>query len=899
MTLSNPFLPLISSFDLCLSLHPSSLDLLNPDIYLAVQPSTQMSAEPNPQDKDEEKIITAKKHKQRSRSRQNPSSPFITRVVRRLRDGCDEFIERMDDMEHGYRDKNGRKTKKGLERDYEIDRRRAKRKDLRKERKAREGGPPVEALMSGGMADAPLPGGHQDFAQEPPAGAMPPHSQRSHNSMASARNISPMPSEHSTSSIMAQVGAHRNGDRPRQGRQAGGGPEATRGNPLDSEDEERPGSEFGSSSEDEAGTVTRGRANRRDRSADGLPPPPSVETAPPSVIGNEETAAERGASGLRGGGIAGIDDLEDEEIDDGIVADPQGYNEYEDFDDEYTTAAAPPPSLDSLNDASEGEIEETDEQKSEELHKAFPRENEEKEESAQERLRDNLHGESHEMFQNRERRPYSVGARAIIAEEVPGSLSQKKPTERTPRPYANPTVGESTRVCLTEAAGKAGASHQQTDDKARKLNPKQNAWASSTDSDSGQDCPVQEPRTRARFDAARSRGARNHHRARTGVHPNTGADHANPNMKKASGPGMMPGQFPNGYFKDNDDMDELDATFYPQPYQARNDREEVEFRRRVVRDGRTVEQAYARGPATPFPFFHGPYATSTPDDLPHNPIFPGRRFESFGAQLNAPNDHRFNAGRRRPLPGGRYGGQMHHNGPFGGTTFFRTPEKVPGEQESPLRNEAHYSQTNSQSSSAEDAVISSSASETSSESEPEPRRKEKGPAKPSWSSSSDDFESPRRKPMKGKAKAGMGKGKTRARAESPPPRKPSSKAKAKAKANQGKRRSTDNRAPPPKYNDVVKDAPPNHYARLGLTEGASAEEIKKACKKMRVKTHPDQVKRENPNMTEEEIRKATVLSAKVGEAADVLEDPSQKRDYDDMIYAWKRKHGGKLPKEQD
>lgn len=44
---------------------------------------------------------------------------------------------------------------------------------------------------------------------------------------------------------------------------------------------------------------------------------------------------------------------------------------------------------------------------------------------------------------------------------------------------------------------------------------------------------------------------------------------------------------------------------------------------------------------------------------------------------------------------------------------------------------------------------------------------------------------------------------------------------------------------------------------------------------MRVKTHPDQVKRENPNMTEEDMRKATVLSAKVGEAADVLEDPSQ------------------------
>ncbi|KAL8844066.1 MAG: hypothetical protein Q9176_001472 [Flavoplaca citrina] len=867
-----------------------------------------MSAEPNPQDQDEDNIITSKKHKQRSRSRQEPSSsPFITRVVRRLRDGCDEFIERMDDMEHGYRDKNGRKTKKGLERDYEIDRRQAKREALRKERKERkerEGGLPVEALMSGGMADAPHPGGHQDFAQEPPAGAMPPHSQRSHNSMASARDISPMPSEHSTSSIMARVGAHSNGDRPRRGRQPGGGPEATRGNPLDSEDEERPGSDDGFSSEDEAGTATRGRANHRDRSADGLPPPPSVETAPPSVIGNEGTAAEGAASGLRGGGIAGIEDLDDEVTDGGIVADSQEYNEYEDFDDEYTTAAAPPPSS---NDASEGDTEQTDEQKSKELHEASPQEPKQEEKSAQELLRDEIHGESHKMFQSRERRPYSVGAQAVIAEEVPSSMSQKKTTERTPRPYANPTVGESTRVCLPEAAGKPGASRQHKDDKARKPNPKQNAWASSTDSDSGQDCPEQELRTRAHFDAARSRGTRNHHRAQTTVRPNVGArfnenreaNHANSRTNKASGPGMMSGQFSNGYFDDEVNMDGLDARSYPQPYQDGNDREEVEFRRRVVRDGRTVEEAYARGPASPFPFYHGPYATSTPDDLPHNPILPGRRFESFGARWNAPNDHRFNAGRRGPLPGGRYAGGMPYSGPFGGTTFFRTPGRVPGKQESPLRNEAQYSQTDSQSSNAGDAVISSSASETSSESEPEPRKKKKGPAKPSWSGSSDDSESPRRKPAKGKAKAGKGKGKPRAGAESPPPRKPSTKAKEKAKANQGKRRSTDNSAPPPKYNDVVKDAPPNHYARLGLSDGASAEEIKKACKKMRVKTHPDQVKREHPNMTEEEMRKATVLSAKVGEAADVLEDPSQKRDYDDMIYAWKRKHGGKLPKEQD
>ncbi|KAI4228389.1 MAG: hypothetical protein L6R36_001672 [Xanthoria steineri] len=64
---------------------------------------------------------------------------------------------------------------------------------------------------------------------------------------------------------------------------------------------------------------------------------------------------------------------------------------------------------------------------------------------------------------------------------------------------------------------------------------------------------------------------------------------------------------------------------------------------------------------------------------------------------------------------------------------------------------------------------------------------------------------------------------------------------------------------------------------------------------MRVKTHPDQVKREKPYLTAEDMVRVTAVAAQVGEAADVLGDSSQKRVYDDMIRVWKRRHGGRLP----
>ncbi len=46
---------------------------------------------------------------------------------------------------------------------------------------------------------------------------------------------------------------------------------------------------------------------------------------------------------------------------------------------------------------------------------------------------------------------------------------------------------------------------------------------------------------------------------------------------------------------------------------------------------------------------------------------------------------------------------------------------------------------------------------------------------------------------------------------------------------------------------------------------------------MRVKTHPDQVKREKPYLTAEDMVRVTAVAAQVGEAADVLGDSSQVR----------------------
>ncbi len=71
----------------------------------------------------------------------------------------------------------------------------------------------------------------------------------------------------------------------------------------------------------------------------------------------------------------------------------------------------------------------------------------------------------------------------------------------------------------------------------------------------------------------------------------------------------------------------------------------------------------------------------------------------------------------------------------------------------------------------------------------------------------------------------------------------------------------------------------DYYKLLGLEKGATAEEIKKAYRKLAIKYHPDK----NPgNKAAEEKFK------EINEANDVLSDPEKKKKYDELGSDWQR-----------
>ena len=76
---------------------------------------------------------------------------------------------------------------------------------------------------------------------------------------------------------------------------------------------------------------------------------------------------------------------------------------------------------------------------------------------------------------------------------------------------------------------------------------------------------------------------------------------------------------------------------------------------------------------------------------------------------------------------------------------------------------------------------------------------------------------------------------------------------------------------------------PDHYATLKLGPFATDEEIKSAAKRRRVEVHPDKLKKEG--MSESERAKIDEAAAKVGQAADVLQNLEQKREYDRKLHA--------------
>lgn len=261
--------------------------------------------------------------------------PLLTRITHRLKDAREEYTERIQDSKSGHRDKYGRKTHLWHEREYERERRRRKREHKRKEKGMADGeGKKIEAVMSGAIpkddGDVALVevAGEHGVGHEGVAGSSrisrfsTGHQRRSRTSQVSTRHgsrngggsgprdVSPMPSEHSISSIQAQVHRRRTEERARA--RAEGGREA----PNDSEDEEEEKSDEGSSDEeDEAAKAAKAAKQTREPAVGGAPPP---------------------ASGLRGGGggVAEPDDGDSQE-DEYYSFGEEEYNEHEDFDDEY------------------------------------------------------------------------------------------------------------------------------------------------------------------------------------------------------------------------------------------------------------------------------------------------------------------------------------------------------------------------------------------------------------------------------------------------------------------------------------------------------------------------------------------------------------------------------------
>src|SRR5690349_25063462 len=70
----------------------------------------------------------------------------------------------------------------------------------------------------------------------------------------------------------------------------------------------------------------------------------------------------------------------------------------------------------------------------------------------------------------------------------------------------------------------------------------------------------------------------------------------------------------------------------------------------------------------------------------------------------------------------------------------------------------------------------------------------------------------------------------------------------------------------------------DYYKILGLEKGASADDIKKAFRKLAVKYHPDK----NPG-----DKKAEEKFKEVNEANEILGDPEKRKKYDELGENWK------------
>ena len=80
----------------------------------------------------------------------------------------------------------------------------------------------------------------------------------------------------------------------------------------------------------------------------------------------------------------------------------------------------------------------------------------------------------------------------------------------------------------------------------------------------------------------------------------------------------------------------------------------------------------------------------------------------------------------------------------------------------------------------------------------------------------------------------------------------------------------------------------DHYAALHVSPDATEAEIIKAAKKRRIETHPD--KFAGKSLTQEEIDKINYRAQCVGLAADILCDPTARKEYDLERAQWHKSH---------
>ncbi|KAL9005714.1 MAG: hypothetical protein Q9188_001527 [Gyalolechia gomerana] len=798
--------------------------------------------------------------------------PLLTRITHRLKDAREEYTERIQDSKSGHRDKYGRKTHLWHEREYERERRRRKREHNRKEKGMADGErKKIEAVMSGAIpkddGDVALVevageyrgtptiernegSGEHGVAHEGVAGSSrisrfsTGYQRESRSGGGSGpRDVSPMPSEHSISSVQAQVHRRRTEERARA--RAEGRGEA----PNDSEDEEEEKSDEGSSDEEDEAA----KAAKQTRE-------PAVGGAPPS------------ASGLRGGGGGGVAEPDDGDSheDEYYSFGEEEYNEHEDFDDEYfevgsqrTVRLPPSPNDEEGKDIhNEQEVHESPggEQTGPELTSTSTFEEDDKNHQQPDLNRVSArpksstsakdtsdskpdeHDHENENFnetpQNCEVRPSSTPSNGEEPKANIASQSSGKLPNRTPRPYTLANVHDTLKLIRPlEVSCESGERIQKSDGNGKGQSPQQQE---------------ETPRPKLRVKKA----------------PKPAEEFPYENCERAQERPADPKKAPKPTKKAPcEDWERA-------PGKAAGPQKKA---------AHTYED-YASDDCRPGAKF--------PEPMPQaHPPYRGDHYSSYWSYSHHKGPP---YGAQYASPFGEYGGGNAYRGRYGDQSAYgsyegrRIPKNdfnsdgEPDERQKPRRRRVSESESSTEESFSDEDRQAPSARQRNNE------------ARERINDARERINDARKRNTDARERRGRQRRQPgRDTTPSPPPRQSTRRAAGKQPAK--------DKSPPPKYHSVdsVKEAPPNYYALLGVQPNATPKEIERASKKARVQAHTDQVLKLGHNKTEEEVTKIKARAGRVGQAAEILKDPVQRAEYDIEVRNWKRKYGGVLPAEEE